>query len=120
MNKLLICDDSMLIRNMIRRILKDVPDLEFVEALNGLQGVAMYKSEKPDMVTMDITMNYKNGLQAAQEILQWDPKAKIVMVTALGLEDRIQEGIRIGVLDFIIKPFTSERVLETVKRVLEI
>ena len=67
---------------------------------------------------MDITMAVKDGLEAAREILQMDPNARIIMVTALGQEKILMEALRIGVKDFVVKPFEHERLLTAVEKAL--
>jgi two-component system chemotaxis response regulator CheY len=88
------------------------------EAENGNQAVAMYAETKPDLVTMDITMREKDGLEAASEILAKDAKARIIMVTALGQEDLLAKAIKMGVKDFVVKPFPPERLQQAAAKAL--
>ncbi len=88
------------------------------EAENGNQAVAMYGETKPDLVTMDITMREKDGLEAASEILAKDAKARIIMVTALGQEDLLAKAIKMGVKDFVVKPFPPERLQQAAAKAL--
>ncbi len=118
--KILIVDDAKLMRGIIKNALQKVPDLMVLEASNGEDGVQLYLATQPDLVTMDITMDLKNGVDAAKEILKNDPKAKIIMVTALGQENLLKECIAAGVQDFIVKPFTAERIQAAVSKVLGI
>ena len=69
-------------------------------------------------MVMDITMKVKDGLEAAREILAADPNARIVMVTALGQEKMLLDSIALGVRDFVVKPFTKERILSAVEKAL--
>ena len=73
---------------------------------------------KPDLVTMDIVMPYKSGIDATREIVQLDPNAVVVMCSALGQESLVMEAIEAGATDFIVKPFRGEDVLAVVKKVL--
>lgn len=116
--KILIVDDAAFIRTMVKDIL--VPrGFEIVgEATNGNEAVQKYMELKPDLVTMDITMREKDGLEAAREILQKDPNARIIMVTALGQEQLLIESFKIGVKDFVVKPFEPERILSAVEKAL--
>jgi len=116
--KILIVDDAAFIRTMVKDIL--VPrGFEIVgEATNGNEAVQKYMELKPDLVTMDITMREKDGLEAAREILQKDPNARIIMVTALGQEQLLVESFKIGVKDFVVKPFEPERILSAVEKAL--
>ena len=116
--KILIVDDA----NFMRMIVKDTlapRGFEICgEAANGNEAVAKYQEMKPDLVTMDITMKEKDGLQAAKEILAADPNARIVMVTALGQEKMLMDSMAIGVKDFVVKPFKSERIISAVQKAL--
>ena len=67
---------------------------------------------------MDITMKEKDGLEAAREILSQDPSARIVMVTALGQEKMLMDSLALGVKDFVVKPFESERIVSAVQKAL--
>jgi two-component system chemotaxis response regulator CheY len=114
MGKILIVDDAKLMRNIIRTALQENGNFKIVEAQNGKDAVILYKKEKPDIVTMDITMEEKNGVDAAKEILEFDPDAKIIMVTSLGQEKLLQECVKAGVSDYIVKPFSKERITSSV------
>ena len=118
MAKLLIVDDSYFMRVVIRGILKS-RNHTVVEATDGNEAVEVYRREKPDVVTMDITMPNKDGIDAAHEILAEDPSAKIVMVSALGQEALTKKIAEAGVSDFLVKPFDPEQVLEVVDRLLD-
>ena len=94
-------------------------DFEIVgEASNGAVAVEMYKKEKPDVVTMDITMPDVDGIEAVKQIKEFDPSAKIIMCSAMGQQSMVMEAIRAGAKDFIVKPFQADRVLEAIKKVL--
>jgi two-component system chemotaxis response regulator CheY len=116
--RVLIVDDANFIRTIVKRIL--VPrGYEIVgEAANGNEAVRFYERLQPDLVTMDITMKEKDGLQAAREILARHPDARIIMVTALGQEKMLVDSFKIGVRDFVVKPFESERILSAVEKAL--
>ena len=116
--KILIVADATFIRMMVKDIL--VPrGFEIAgEATNGNEAVSRYEELKPDLVTMDITMKEKDGLEAAREILSRHPDAKIIMVTALGQEKMLKESIKLGVKDFVVKPFGPDRILSVVEKAL--
>lgn len=117
-NKILIVDDAAFMRMMIKDTLKKNGYENLLEASDGEIAVQTYKTEKPDLVILDITMPNKNGLEALKEIRQMDPNAKIVMCSAMGQESMVVEAIRSGAKDFIVKPFKAERVLKTVQGIL--
>lgn len=116
----LIVDDAKLMRNILKRtILEGFDDCRIVEAKNGQDAIELYKKEKPNLVTMDITMEQKNGLEAAMEILEIDKDAKIVIVTSIGQEKMLSKCVREGVRDYIVKPFSKERILSSISNALE-
>lgn len=117
--KVLIVDDAAFMRMMIREILERHGYEVVGEAENGEQAVEMYKKLRPDLVTMDITMPEMDGITAVKEIMKFDPKAKIIMCSAMGQQAMVIDAIQAGARDFIVKPFQPERVLEAVTKVLE-
>jgi two-component system chemotaxis response regulator CheY len=116
--RILIVDDATFIRMMVKEVL--IPNgFEIAgEAANGNEAVRLYDTLKPDLVTMDITMKEKDGLEAAREILEKDPDARIIMVTALGQTKTLMDSFRVGVKDFVVKPFKAERILSAVEKAL--
>ena len=116
--KVLIVDDAIFMRNMIKDIFSGSGFEVVGEAANGLEAVEKFKELKPDLTTMDIVMPFKSGIEATREIVKHDPEAVIVMCSALGQESLVMEAIEAGASDFIVKPFKSEDVLSVVKKVL--
>ncbi len=116
--KIMVVDDAAFMRITLKNILEKA-GFEVVEAVDGQDAVNKYPAEKPDLVTMDITMPNKDGIEAATEIRQKDPEAKILMCTALGQQTMVRKAVGIGVKDFIVKPFEPERVLNAVNAALE-
>jgi len=116
--RVLIVDDAIFMRNMIKDIFAG-GGFEIVgEAANGLEALEKYKELRPDLTTMDIVMPFKSGIEATREIVKHDPEAVIVMCSALGQESLVMEAIEAGASDFIVKPFKAEDVLSVVKKVL--
>lgn len=116
--RVLIVDDAVFMRDMIKDIFSG-GDYEIVgEAVHGVEAVDKYKDLKPDLVTMDIVMPFKSGIEATKEILAHDPKACIVMCSALGQESLVMEAIEAGAADFIVKPFKADDVLAVVQKVI--
>lgn len=103
---------------MIKDILKK-NDFEVCgEAEDGRQAVDRFKELSPDLVTMDITMPKLDGIAAVREIKKIDPSAKIVMCSAMGQQAMVVEAIQAGALDFIVKPFERDRVVEALRKAL--
>lgn len=115
----MIADDAAFMRMMIKDNLKKAGFTEFSEAANGDEALERYRGFKPDLVLLDITMPVKDGVSALQEIREFDGDAKVIMCSAMGQEELLIESIKLGALDFIIKPFKSERLLQTVRNILE-
>ncbi|MDI9493590.1 MAG: response regulator [Bacillota bacterium] len=117
-NKILIVDDAAFMRMMIKDNLKKAGYTDFVEAGDGEQAVLKYEEEKPGVVLLDITMPVMDGIQVLRTIKQLDSNAKVIMCSAMGQEGMVVEAIKLGALDFIVKPFKPERLVQTVKNVL--
>jgi two-component system chemotaxis response regulator CheY len=116
--KILVVDDAIFMRSMIRDIFARPPFVIAGEAENGLEAVRLYKETRPDMTTMDIVMPVMDGITALKEIMKFDPQAKVIMCSALGQESLIAESIEAGAKDFIVKPFQPNKVLKVVMSVL--
>ena len=118
MARILIVDDAKFMRMTLSNIVKKANHEVVGEAENGIMAVELYQQEKPDLVTLDITMPEKNGIDALKEIKQLYPDAKIIMCSAMGQQKMVVEAIEAGAKDFIVKPFDENRVLEAIDRVL--
>ncbi len=120
MIKVLIVDDAMFVRYTLKAILERNGFEVVGEAENGALGVKKYFECKPDIVTMDITMPEMDGITALKAIIKENPKAKIIMVSAMGQEAFVKEAVLNGARYFIAKPFEEERVVETLKKIAAI
>ena len=108
MRRLLVVDDALFMRKLIRGVAAEAGWEVVAEAGNGEEAVALYAQHRPDLVTMDLVMPVMGGLEALRKIRELDPKAQVVVVTALDQKQALMDSIRDGALDFIVKPF--ERV----------
>jgi two-component system chemotaxis response regulator CheY len=115
MPKIMTSDDAAFMRMVLKDILTKNGYTDVIEAADGVEAVEKYKTEKPDLVFMDIVMPNKDGMQALKEILEFDSNAKVVMCTSVGQQSVLSDAIKIGAVDFIIKPFNAEKVIEAVK-----
>jgi len=117
--RVLIVDDAVFMRSMIREILMRTGRFEILaEAANGQEAVERFVELRPDLVTMDIVMPEMDGIEATKEILRIDPGATIVICSALGQEALVVESIAAGARDFIVKPFAPDKVLAVLETVL--
>lgn len=119
MANILVVDDAAFMRMMLKDMLTKSGHQVIAEAGNGNEAVEMYKNHKPDVVTLDITMPEKDGLQALKEIKALDPQAKVIMCSAMGQQQMVIEAIQAGAKDFCVKPFQADRVLEAIQKVLQ-
>jgi two-component system, chemotaxis family, chemotaxis protein CheY len=117
MTQILIVDDAEFLRVRISKMLVG-EGFEVSEAENGLKAIESYKTKKPDMVLMDVTMPEMDGLTALKELRKLDPNAKVVMLTALGQESVVLEAVKSGAKDFIVKPFDHDRVMSAINKLL--
>ena len=117
MTRVLIVDDAAFMRMMIKDILEKNGYDVVAEANNGIKAVEMYKRERPDIVTMDITMPDMDGIEAVKAIREFDPSAKIIMCSAMGQQSMVMDAIRAGAKDFVVKPFQPDRVLEAMSKI---
>ena len=99
MAKILIVDDSKTSRKFLRNMLEDAGHEIVSEAVNGVEGVEKFRLYKPDVVTMDITMPVMDGIEAVREIIEIDPGAKVIMVTAAGQKTNMVEALKNPVQD---------------------
>jgi two-component system, chemotaxis family, chemotaxis protein CheY len=117
--RVLVADDASFMRQMIQEIIEPEGYEVIGEAADGMEAVEQYQSLKPDLVTMDIVMPKRSGIDAVRGILQSDPDARIVMCSALGQETLVMEAIQAGAKDFIVKPFKPDSVIATLAKVLD-
>jgi two-component system, chemotaxis family, chemotaxis protein CheY len=117
MAKVLIVDDAEFLRVRLTKMLTG-DGYEVFQAENGVKAVSTYKEIHPDVVLMDVTMPEMDGLAALREIVGFDPKARVVMLTALGQESVVLEAVRSGARDFVVKPFEQERVTKAINKLL--
>ncbi|MBP2132984.1 two-component system chemotaxis response regulator CheY [Methanomicrobium sp. W14] len=118
MGRILVVDDTMFMRTLLKNILFSGSHDIVGEAENGEDAVEKYKSLKPDLVTMDVVMPKMNGIEALKTIMASDPGAKVVMCTAVGQEQMVKLAIKTGAKGYIVKPFQAPKVLEEVNNVL--
>jgi two-component system chemotaxis response regulator CheY len=116
MPSILIVDDALVMRKIIGSIATEAGWSIAAEAENGLKGLESYKSIKPDLVTMDLVMPVMGGLEALKNIREFDPDARVVVITALDQKKTLEEAIEAGASDFIVKPFDREFVRRTFEK----
>lgn len=116
MAKVMVVDDSKLMRKVLIKILQDNTNLEVVaDAGDGLEAYKKFKQFRPDLVTMDMTMPVMNGVDSLIKILNEFPDAIIVMVSAMNKKNMVINAIKNGAKSFILKPINTQKILEVVK-----
>ncbi|MBC7544338.1 MAG: response regulator [Candidatus Sericytochromatia bacterium] len=118
MARVLVVDDAAFMRMMIKDILQKNGYEIAGEAANGAEAASLYQELKPDVVTMDITMPEMDGITAVKEIKKVDPRARIIMCSAMGQQAMVLDAIQAGASDFVVKPFQEDRVLDAIKKVM--
>jgi len=119
MARVLIADDASFMRQMIREIIEPEGHEVVGEATNGIEAVDLFNELSPDLVTMDIVMPKRSGIDAVQAIIAEHPTACIVMCSALGQETLVMEALQAGARDFIVKPFKPDSVISTIANLIE-
>ena len=109
--RLLVVDDAMIMRAIIKDIAVKAGWEIAGEAANGVECVARYHELKPDLVTLDIVMPQMDGVETLRTLRRDDPAARVVMVTAIDQRAKLSECIQLGALDFVVKPFDKARLL---------
>lgn len=116
--KILIADDTNLMREMLKAALDSEKYQIVGEAITGEQAIEYYKEKKPDLLILDINMPKMNGIDALKGVMKVDPKANVIMCSDQKYDSMIMMALKTGAKDFIIKPFTSSDVLVAVDKIL--
>ncbi|HWP78240.1 MAG TPA: response regulator [Candidatus Nitrosotenuis sp.] len=117
--KILVVDDASFMRTVLKDIIKgNGLASEIIEAADGVEGVKAYQTQKPDLVTMDVNMPKADGIQALRAIMKIDPAAKVVMVTSVEQKQIVQDAMKLGARDYIVKPFDRSNVGLVLNKVL--
>lgn len=114
-----VVDDSKMSRKILRNILEGAGYAVIAEATDGEEGIAAYMQYKPDILTLDITMPNMDGIEALREIMSVDKKARVIMISAAGQQQKIIEALKIGAEKFITKPFEPNDVIANIDGMLK-
>ena len=118
--RILVVDDSIFVRKQLGQILTS-EEFEIIDqAGDGEEAVEKYKEHYPkiDLVTMDITMPKMDGISALEKIVEFDKKAKVIMISALGKQELVKKALLIGAKNYIVKPLDRKKVLERIVTVV--
>jgi two-component system chemotaxis response regulator CheY len=119
--RVMVVDDSIFIAKQIGQILTSEGFEIVTTAGDGEEAVKKYKElqTRIDLVTMDITMPKMDGVTALEKIMEFDPEAKVVMISALGRQDLVKKSLMLGAKNYIVKPLDRKKVLERVVSVVK-
>lgn len=117
MISVLIVDDAAFMRLALKNILNKNGFSVVADAKNGQEGIEKYIEVKPDIVTMDITMPDMSGIESLKKIREYDPDAKVIMISAMGQESMVKEAILCGAKSFIVKPYKEEHIIQTLTKI---
>lgn len=117
MLKIVVVDDSLIIRRNIVKMLEQMNHEIVAEAKNGQEAIACCSQEMPDLITMDITMPDMDGIEAVRGIIKRNAEAKIIMVTSHGQEEMVIAAIKAGASGYVLKPVNAEKLSQAITRI---
>ena len=115
--KILLVDDALMMRVLLRGILEAGGYEVIAEATDGKEAMELYRTHRPDVVTMDIVMPIQGGIETVRALRIFDPEARVVMVSAMGQEWLITEAMEAGALAYLLKPFNPDQVLSVMRMI---
>ena len=118
MSKLLLIDDEEDVRYSFQRIF-DSPEIEFLTASSGEEGLKIVPKFKPDLVLMDVRMGGMNGLETLRKMRSANPKLLVILMTAYGTTQTAIEAMKLGAYDYLLKPFDAMKIKEIVGNALK-
>ena len=115
--RLLVVDDAMIIREKIKDAAMN-DGWEIVgEGANGQEAIDLYQQLGPDVMTIDLVMPEYDGIHGLKGVIQEDPSARVLVVSALDQTDVLKNAIREGASDFIVKPFEESRLIQALNTI---
>lgn len=115
----LIVDDVAFVRHTLRDIFQEAGFLVVGEACDGIEAIQQYEKLRPDLVTMDLVMPKLSGIDATRQIVKINGAARVLIISAMGQESLVMEGVNAGARDFLLKPFTAMDVIRAAQHVLQ-
>jgi len=116
--KVMIVDDTAMMRSMLKQMIEELGHTVVAEASNGEDALKLFPLKQPDLVTMDVTMPQMDGISVLRKMKLIDPNVKVLMCSAMDRQDLIIEAISLGAKDFIVKPLQKTRAMETIRKIL--
>jgi len=119
MLRILVVDDCLFSSSILVNSLKKNGYEKIFQALDSYQAVAVYKEQKPDLIILDVSMPNRVGMETLKSIIAYDNNANVLMMSTMGQEETVLKCIKMGVKDFIVKPFKIDRFIKVVDKMLE-
>lgn len=116
--RVLVVDDTTFMRQQIREILRAAGHEVVAEAEDGVQGVELFRSERPDVVTLDLVMPRQGGIETLRQIRSLDPEARVIVCSSIRDEATIVEAVGLGARDYVLKPIQAQKLLDAVEKAL--
>ncbi|MGI6588873.1 MAG: response regulator transcription factor [Peptococcia bacterium] len=114
--KIVLCDDSMLVRKQLKEILTDAGVKTILEASNGNEALPLIKKHNPQIVFLDIVMPVMNGIETLKEIKKFNSTTKVIMITSSGTQTHLKTALEEGAYDFIQKPWKETQIISILDR----
>lgn len=118
MAKILVVDDSYIMRMKIKTMLSSAGHDVVGEAVNGEQAIIEYTQKQPDVVTMDISMPVMDGISSLRMILSKFPKARVIVISALDKKNMVLSALESGARNYILKPIDEIKLIKVIESVL--
>lgn len=115
----LIVDDEQHLRMYMKLVLKQLGFRTFHEAANGQEAIDIYKLRKPDLVLMDVNMPVKEGMEALQEIIEFDEDAVVVMATSVASRQAVEASVELGASYYIRKDTPKDKIVEQLNTLID-
>jgi len=115
---LLVTDDAAIIREMIKDAATGAGWTIAGEAADGQQAIERYRQLRPDAVTLDMVMPRHDGLYALRRIMEFDPEARVLVVSALEQKPVLKEAFKLGAADFLVKPFDPKALVQSLEQMV--
>lgn len=117
--RVLVVDDAAFMRHMLKQILVEMGCEIAAEAGDGDAAIEAYQAHKPDLVTLDLVMPKMGGLEALEHIRKLDPDARVLVISAIDQRSSLMQAVKLGAVDYVVKPFDRDGVTKSVNRALE-
>lgn len=117
--KILVCDDSLLIRSQLADFIKGLgKDITVIEAEDGEIAVRLFSEHHPDLVFLDVVMPNGGGISCLKQIKEIDSDAKVVIVSSSGTKEVLKEALEAGATDFIQKPWSQTLISQVISKAI--